>query len=383
MLNFITFGMKIKLKYFLSSSHFPNTSSFQLSFFGGITTGLTFSMGPVANAITSRYGVKFPLLCGSLLVVLGLELASLAAEFWQLFLTEGVMVGLGYSLLFIPSIGIPSQWFLKRRALATGIATAGSGLGGLVLSPIVQILLVNVGAAWCFQIMGFLSLLICLGATALIKSHPDAMVVEYKIFDINLLKHRGFQFQLIFSFINLFGYIIPFFYVPATLTSSPPAYAEKIGLPPSTGALFVGILSRINAAGRILCGQAADMWGPINAMIAVVFASGISCLVIWMFANSYAVLLLFVIAYGLTGGAFWALTPPVTAQVVSFTKLGSGLSIIYLFNVIPLIFSSPIASALTVNFSPSLPYEYTILFAGLTLCFGASLLLGAALSKKN
>ncbi|RUP43876.1 major facilitator superfamily domain-containing protein [Jimgerdemannia flammicorona] len=252
---------------------------------------------------------------------------------------------------------------------------AGSGLGGLVLSPIVQILLVNVGVAWCFRIMGFLSLLICLVATALIKRHPDAKLVEYKIFDLRLFKHHGFQFQLLFSFINLFGYIIPFFYVPA--------YAEKIGLPPSTAAIFVGILSGINAAGRILCGQAADMWGPINAMIAVVFASGVTCLVIWMFAKSYAVLLLFVIAYGLTGGAFWALTPPVAVQVVGINKLGSALSIIYLVNVIPLVFSSPIASALTDNFSPSLPYEYTILFAGLTLCIGALCLIGAAWYRKK
>ncbi|RUP45667.1 major facilitator superfamily domain-containing protein [Jimgerdemannia flammicorona] len=341
-------------------------------------------MGPVANAITSRYGVKFPLLCGSLLVVLGLELASLAAEFWQLFLTEGVMVGLGYSLLFIPSIGIPSQWFLKRRALATGIATAGSGLGGLVLSPIVQILLVNVGAAWCFRIMGFLSLLICLGATALIKSHPDAKVVEYKIFDINLLKHRGFQFQLIFSFINLFGYIIPFFYVPATLTSSPPAYAEKIGLPPSTGALFVGILSGINAAGRILCGQAADMWGPINAMICLRRILPCHLDVCELLRSASPVCYCLRSHWRGFLGTHTAINCAGRREIIqSFTKLGSGLSIIYLFNVIPLIFSSPIASALTVNFSPSLPYEYTILFAGLTLCFGASLLLGAALSKKK
>ncbi|RUP03173.1 hypothetical protein BC936DRAFT_140598 [Jimgerdemannia flammicorona] len=135
---------------------------------------------------------------------------------------------------------------------------------------------------------------ICLGETAFIKSHPDAKVVEIyqfvktswipvqiSLFDINR-NCRG-------SHINV-------------LTNR---IWEEICLPPSAGAFFTGNLSGINAAGRILWGQAADMLGPINVMIALVFASGLPCLAIWMF-----------VAYGLTGGAFWALIPLVAAQVV-------------------------------------------------------------------
>ena len=45
-------------------------------------------------------------------------------------LAQGLGVGIGIGLLFLPSLSILSQYFFKRRALAIGIAAAGSSIGG-------------------------------------------------------------------------------------------------------------------------------------------------------------------------------------------------------------------------------------------------------------
>ena len=55
---------------------------------------------------------------------------SLCKTFWQVVLAQGLALGTGIGLLFLPSLSIVSHYFFKRRAFAIGIVTAGSSLGG-------------------------------------------------------------------------------------------------------------------------------------------------------------------------------------------------------------------------------------------------------------
>ena len=65
---------------------------------------------------------------GSFFVVFGLIMTSLCEEFWQVMLAQGVIVGLGCGMLFVPSAAIIGQYFVERRALASSVASVGSGL---------------------------------------------------------------------------------------------------------------------------------------------------------------------------------------------------------------------------------------------------------------
>lgn len=51
-------------------------------------------------------------------------------EYYQFFLAQGLLFGLGSGLIFYPAISIPGQWFVKKRALAMAIVGSSSGLGG-------------------------------------------------------------------------------------------------------------------------------------------------------------------------------------------------------------------------------------------------------------
>jgi MFS family permease len=82
------------------------------------------------------YGAHAVFLPGSFLLVLSLMLTSISTKYWQIILAQGVLFGLGSALIFSPAFSLPSQWFHKRRALATSVAVTGSGLGG-TLWPIV------------------------------------------------------------------------------------------------------------------------------------------------------------------------------------------------------------------------------------------------------
>jgi len=74
-------------------------------------------------------------IAGSLLVVSGMMMTSIATNYWQLVLAQGIVVGLGNGCLFLPSISVLPTYFRKKSALSQGIASAGSGLGMIFPSP--------------------------------------------------------------------------------------------------------------------------------------------------------------------------------------------------------------------------------------------------------
>jgi MFS family permease len=72
---------------------------------------------------------KHLLPAGSVLIVFGMMMASICDELWQLVLAQGLCVGIGCGLVFVPTIGVVMQWFSSKRALANGLGSIGSGIG--------------------------------------------------------------------------------------------------------------------------------------------------------------------------------------------------------------------------------------------------------------
>lgn len=90
---------------------------------------LMISLGIVAGPLYDYGYLRTLVAAGSLLVIIGMLMTGLCSLYWQLMLAQGVIVGLGCGLLFLPSIAVLPQYFEKRRALATGIGSSGSAVG--------------------------------------------------------------------------------------------------------------------------------------------------------------------------------------------------------------------------------------------------------------
>ena len=91
--------------------------------------------GPIASYFTNRYGCRLVTIAGTVLAAIGMALSTLASSIMVLYLTVGVLTGLGFGLIYLPAIVSVSIYFEKKRAFATGIAVCGSGLGTFILSP--------------------------------------------------------------------------------------------------------------------------------------------------------------------------------------------------------------------------------------------------------
>ncbi|KAK0397515.1 hypothetical protein QR680_002151 [Steinernema hermaphroditum] len=94
-----------------------------------LLSGCYLLAGPLASALANHFGCNVVACAGSVIAAAGFLLSVLVPALPVLYLTFGVIGGIGFGLIFLPAIVIVSQYFDEKRALATGLAVCGSGIG--------------------------------------------------------------------------------------------------------------------------------------------------------------------------------------------------------------------------------------------------------------
>ncbi|CAO3589689.1 unnamed protein product [Absidia cylindrospora] len=341
----------------------------KLSFAGTIMEAMVNLCGIPAQLIVARYGINVLLGVGSFLATLGLMMAGFATEIWHLYLCQGVVFGLGASLLYVTVTNTAPRWFDKKRGLAMGLASSGSGFGGLVIPFVLNAANSNpsLGVGWAYRILGFIILACCIGACLLVKERikEDRRSRPLKeLFKFSVLKDLNFVLFLLGSMISLSGFFVPFFFLPS--------YCQEIGLNHQQGTELVAVLSAGNLLGRPLVGFTADKIGRLNADIIWTIVCGLSSFLIWMFAYNYGVLMAFGIIYGLFCGSYFTLLSPITLDIVGLERFPTGLSILLMANIFS-VFGPSIASGIQVYVET--PYLVYKVFTGFTYVLGGLILL--------
>lgn len=115
-----------------------NVSKGYVALVSSLLPGFQLLAGPFTSALTNRYGFR-PVACaGAVVAAVAIALSYYAPTLEILFLTYGVLAGIGFSLVYIPCIVVIGFYFEKWRALATGIAMCGTGVGNFVFPPLYQ-----------------------------------------------------------------------------------------------------------------------------------------------------------------------------------------------------------------------------------------------------
>jgi MFS family permease len=129
-----------------------------ISWVGSVQVFLLFFIGTFSGRAADAGYFRTVFSAGLLAQLLGVFMTSISSKYYQLFLAQGVLTGLGNGLLFCPSLSVLSTYHGKRKALAIGIAACGTGTGGLVFPAIAQQLLPKIGFGWTLRVMGFVML---------------------------------------------------------------------------------------------------------------------------------------------------------------------------------------------------------------------------------
>lgn len=157
-----------------------------VSWIGSTQVFLLFFIGTFTGRLADAGYFKQIFFLGTVISPLGLFMTSLSKQYWQVFLAQGICLGLGNGCVFCPSLSLISTYFSKRRSIAIGLATTGSAIGGMIYPVMVQQLLPRSGYAWTMRALGFIqfgSLLICfIGSKPRIKPRTAGPIVEWASF---------------------------------------------------------------------------------------------------------------------------------------------------------------------------------------------------------
>jgi MFS transporter, OFA family, oxalate/formate antiporter len=122
----------------------------------------------------NRKGPRIVALTGGFLYGLGVFLASFSADkLWWLYLSYGVIGGIGLGFSYIVPVAVLVKWFPDRRGLITGIAVGGFGAGALVTAPVATRLIQTVGVLQTFAYLGIAYLIVTM-ATGYFMQNPPA-----------------------------------------------------------------------------------------------------------------------------------------------------------------------------------------------------------------
>lgn len=355
-----TFGV---YQAYYESDLLSSRSPSEISWIGTFQGFLLVCFGIVGGPLFDHGYFHYLMVVGSLLIVIGLMTMSLATTYWQIFLAQGLCIGLGAGCLFAPSVAIVATYFSTKRALATGITAAGGSVGSVIYPIVLRRLAPQIGYPWATRVVGFIALFGLFISNLLMRTRLPPPKVARRLFDARAFRSVPFLLLSIGFFFNVAGLYIPIFYVIV--------YAQrKIGVTEDLSFYLLAILNGSSVFGRIIPGLLADRFGSLEIMtVCTLICALLSYALIAI--HSLAGIVVFCILYGFSSGAILSLAPTSVGKLIPDLSLfGTWLGMAFLFVGTGLLIGTPIAGSLINLETNSFDNGYI---------FGASCVVGGAI----
>jgi MFS family permease len=306
---------------------------------GAVVVGL---LGIAAGALSDRYGPRIVVFTSGFLLGLGHLLTSWINAAWQLYLTYGLVRGLGTSGAYSPILSTVARWFEKKRGLALGMVVAGIGLGTMLLLPFSAYLITTYQWRQSIRIIGVLIWVIVLPAALFLRRNPE----EMKLLPYGRLATaeaespsagdaaagRSSTLWEALSTRNLWTLLFIFalyaFALGMVMVHLVP-YATDIGISPTMAATFMSAIGGASITGRIGMGAIADRIG-IKAAMAISLAFMAVPLSLLSGVHIPLFFYLLTIIFGFGYGGMVPQLPAATGYIFGMKSLGSIFGVVTL-----------------------------------------------------
>jgi MFS family permease len=233
------------------------------------------------GSLSDRFGTRFVVLTGGMLLGAGVIAASQATTLLQFQLLFGVAVGLAVGGFYAPMTATVTRWFTQNRSLAVALVSAGLAMGTLLIAPT---------ARWLITAYDWRTALLALGAL----SHTASAGAGGHDFTLaQVVRTPQFAAIGLTHFACCTAHSGPIFHMVS--------YAIDCGVPSMIAATVFGVAGLAALSGRIVCGLVADRVGAKRTLV-VGLAIQALAVSLYVFsrdtASFYALSALFGIAYG-------------------------------------------------------------------------------------
>src|SRR6266481_6076315 len=250
----------------------------------------------------NRKGPRIVAITGGILYGLGVFLASFSAnKLWWLYLSYGLIGGIGLGFSYIVPVAVLVKWFPDRRGLITGIAVGGFGAGALITAPVATRLIQSVGVLNTFAYLGIAYLIVTVGAGLFMQNPPDGWKpAGWTPTALETRQRAGHDYMLgealrtwqwyalwLLLFLNTFAGI-------SIISQEAPIFQELVGVSAVVAASMVGIASIGNAFGRVFWAWVSDLLTR-RATFFVMF--GLQVLLFWFLPSVTTVTVMTIVAF--------------------------------------------------------------------------------------
>ncbi|WWC67227.1 uncharacterized protein I206_101134 [Kwoniella pini CBS 10737] len=346
---------------YYASNVFSNTKT-SILILPGCLNGFMMNFSAfLSGRMGDRYGFNRVLYASAGIFWLGLFLASWSTKLWQLIFTQGVIAGFGQGLALPLFMSLPSQWFYRRRGLASGIAIGGAGLGGGTITLVARQLLSTVGYKKTLLILSFVELFFMLLATFFLRTRPTSPEARSgktaPWVDKEVVKTGAFWSIMIGTVVGTTGYAMPFAFLAQYVRANFPISDPILLALPTT------LLAYTLCIGRALVGFVADKIGPLNTYILVFVISGIIQFALWLTAKTFGGVLAFAVMFGLIAPGFSGILPQIIVQLFGPANLATNVGLILLSGAPGNLINGPIGGGIYDSTNRT-TFKYTIIFGG-------------------
>uniref|UniRef100_A0A3Q3VWG2 Major facilitator superfamily (MFS) profile domain-containing protein n=1 Tax=Mola mola TaxID=94237 RepID=A0A3Q3VWG2_MOLML len=362
---------------------FDATNS-QTSWVPSIMTSVLHAGGPFCSVLVQRLGCRATVMLGGVLSGVGMTISSFTQSISQLFITAGIITGLGFCFSFQPAVTILGHYFVRRRAFANAMSSMGTALGLCTLPILGNYLHTELGWRGSFLVFGAVLLNCCVCGAVMrplqpprhggqpLMNHgpppPEEENVKRKAGRLrtiwnwllaSLRKHMAFdQFRnnsryrmytialtwMMLGFVVSLVYLVP--------------YATANDMEQEQAALLLSILGVVNILVRPPFALIFNMpWFKgrhvyvfASALLVNGLSNSICCI-----GPSFSVLLAFVIVYGMSMSVVGSLMFTVLMDVVEMSRFPSALGLLAVMESVTLLIGPPLAGVLvdrTGQYSP-------------------------------
>lgn len=290
-----------------------------------ITMGL---LAPFIGRAIDTWSIRRVMLIGAACMSAGFLVASRITALWHFYILLGSLLGIGASMIGqLPNSTLVSNWFIKRRGTALGVATMGISMSGVVMAPVTTWLIANYGWRTTFVIFGCLSASVVMPLVGLIVVnrpeemglHPDGASDD--AFPLNdpggeVLAHgsaevararmsqTGFTTASAMRDVRFWAITViialNFFAMSAVLTHMIP-HAKDLGITPIRAAYVLTACAGVGVFGKAFFGYLADFVDTRAALLASMGFQVCGTLLL-LIAESYPMLVLVGAIFGMGMG---------------------------------------------------------------------------------
>ncbi|KAG2133321.1 major facilitator superfamily domain-containing protein [Suillus clintonianus] len=333
---------------FYTQHYLTNETSSAISWIGSLNAFLIAAVGLVSGSLYDRGYFHHLMIAGSVLQSFSLFMLSLSKpdQYYQIFLSQGLGLGIASGLIYIPSITIISHYFRRRRTLVMAFVASGSSLGAIV-HPIMLNNLLNGPVGFANGVRasaGLVSVFLVIACLCMrTRLHPPAKPVNYIVAARKCIRDVPFVLMVAGGFLFQLGFYYPLFFFQLD--------SVKHGVSVTFSFYSLVILNASNCVGRVTAGFIAGYTGVPNLIIITSISCGV--LILGMIGlSSLASVIVLGVLYGYFSGLNIAISAPLMVILTpNLSELGARVGICFFILSFGSLIGTPISGALlTTNY---------------------------------